>query len=140
MQNTKVITIGVFDLFHVGHLRLLKKAAQFGDLFVAVVDDEAVAKVKGVGKPIQTLSERLSLIKELPFVTFAFSVKNFVIPSCYQDSLRTETWDSTYFDIFIRGEDQNHIDFSAANNKILVNIPRDSTTSTTDIIRRIKCQ
>ena len=56
------LTFGVFDLFHVGHLNLLKDAKSLCDtLIVCVSDDEYIEKVKGQ-KPIITFIDRYSII------------------------------------------------------------------------------
>jgi len=54
-----VLTNGVFDLLHTGHLYYLQKARELGDaLFVALNADESVKKIKGPLRPVQTESER----------------------------------------------------------------------------------
>jgi len=63
----KIFTNGVFDLFHEGHLNLLKKAKNEGDyLLVGVASDESCSKYKRV--PFMSWEERAKKIKELPFV------------------------------------------------------------------------
>ena len=48
-----VFTNGVFDLFHLGHLRLLEEAARLGDaLIVGVNSDESAARLKGRARPV----------------------------------------------------------------------------------------
>ena len=58
-------TTGVFDMFHVGHLRLLKQAANLVDkLIVGVTTDELCEKYKGK-KPIIPLNERMEIIESI---------------------------------------------------------------------------
>ncbi|MGN0786374.1 MAG: adenylyltransferase/cytidyltransferase family protein [Christensenellales bacterium] len=40
----KVITFGVFDYFHFGHLRLIENASKYGDYLIVAVQDEAYIK------------------------------------------------------------------------------------------------
>ncbi len=48
-----VFTNGCFDLLHVGHLRYLEKAREFGDfLVVGVNSDRSVRSIKGPGRPV----------------------------------------------------------------------------------------
>ncbi|KEP62885.1 UNVERIFIED_CONTAM: Phosphoethanolamine-cytidyltransferase [Hammondia hammondi] len=56
----KVVYVdGSFDVFHVGHLRILEKAKQLGDyLIVGIHDDETVSRIKGPGFPVLNLHER----------------------------------------------------------------------------------
>ena len=49
-----VMTNGVYDLFHAGHLRSLLAAASHGDvLIVAMNSDASVVELKGPGRPVQ---------------------------------------------------------------------------------------
>jgi rfaE bifunctional protein nucleotidyltransferase chain/domain len=57
---------GHFDVLHVGHLRYLRAAKQEGDvLVVAINDDESVARLKGLGRPIAPEQERAELVAGL---------------------------------------------------------------------------
>lgn len=54
-----VLTNGVFDLLHVGHLRLLNFARNQGEwLVVAINSDASVRRLKGANRPIVTAEER----------------------------------------------------------------------------------
>lgn len=54
-----VLTNGVFDLLHTGHLHYLQEAKRLGDaLLVAINADESVRQLKGPARPIQGESER----------------------------------------------------------------------------------
>jgi len=69
-----VFTNGCFDLFHVGHLELLRKASALGDiLIVAVNSDESVQKIKGSGRPIVDEKDRLELVSALNCVDYVVS-------------------------------------------------------------------
>ncbi len=64
----KGITVGVFDLLHVGHLNLLERCKEKCDyLIVAVCDDEYVFNVKHT-KPIVSLNDRVRLLSALKCV------------------------------------------------------------------------
>jgi glycerol-3-phosphate cytidylyltransferase len=61
-------TTGVFDMFHVGHLHLLKKAKNNCDhLIVGVSTDDLVESYKGK-KPIIPFEHRLEIVSALKFV------------------------------------------------------------------------
>lgn len=65
-----VLTNGVFDLLHTGHLYSLRAAAGQGDaLFVAINADESVRRLKGPARPIQTEIERAYALGALEFVS-----------------------------------------------------------------------
>ena len=60
---TIVLTGGVFDLLHLGHIRYLNAAAAYGDLLVVGVEDDALIRArKGKGRPIVPERERLALV------------------------------------------------------------------------------
>lgn len=59
-----VLTLGVFDLMHRGHINRIRQAATYGDyLIVGVQDDESVAKIKA--HTIMTTQERIDAVKSL---------------------------------------------------------------------------
>lgn len=61
-------TSGVFDLFHVGHLRLLKNCKKHCDyLIVGICSDNLVLDLKG-RKPVIPLEQRVEIVSAIPFV------------------------------------------------------------------------
>ena len=77
-----VMVIGVFDLFHRGHVEFLRRAASFGEHMVVVVNgDDMVSRYKR--RPVFSEGDRLEIVKALKFVDDAivahdFDVKPFV--------------------------------------------------------------
>ena len=70
-QNVKKIafTNGCFDLFHRGHLHLLKEAKKFGDiLIVGINSDRSTRRLKGKERPFISQSDRARIIAELDCV------------------------------------------------------------------------
>ncbi|HET6202202.1 MAG TPA: bifunctional heptose 7-phosphate kinase/heptose 1-phosphate adenyltransferase [Planctomycetota bacterium] len=64
-----VFTNGCFDLLHSGHLALLRAARRRGDvLVVGVNDDASVRRLKGAGRPINPLEERMAVLGGLAAV------------------------------------------------------------------------
>lgn len=71
-----VYVIGVFDLFHRGHLELLKRAKVLGDkLVVAINSDDMVESYKRT--PFFTEDDRLEIVKALKCVDDAFIIKEY---------------------------------------------------------------
>lgn len=69
----KVLVGGVFDVFHYGHLCLLKWAKKKGNyLIVQVIGDERVQFKKGSNRPIFPEKERLAVIRAIKYVDEAF--------------------------------------------------------------------
>lgn len=89
-------TAGVYDLFHVGHLRLLKRASELCDeLVVGVTADEVSLREKGK-LPVVPLSERIEIISALPFVSQAI---------VQMDLDKVSAWKHVGFDILFVGSD-----------------------------------
>ncbi len=67
-----VITFGTYDLFHIGHLRILTRAKQLGDrLVVGVSTDELNFSKKGI-KPVFSLTERMEILRAISCVDDVF--------------------------------------------------------------------
>ncbi len=64
-----VFTNGCFDLLHAGHVAYLNEVRQLGDrLVVAVNDDDSVKRLKGPGRPVNKLQDRMSVLAGLSAV------------------------------------------------------------------------
>jgi len=61
-----VMTNGCFDILHAGHVAYLEEAKSLGDrLIVAVNDDASVERLKGAGRPINRLEDRMAVLSGL---------------------------------------------------------------------------
>lgn len=64
-----VFTNGCFDILHAGHVGYLNEARELGDrLIVAVNDDESARRLKGTGRPINSLESRVRVLEGLSAV------------------------------------------------------------------------
>lgn len=87
---------GAFDLFHVGHLNLLRHAKAHCDFLIAgVVSDELLVATKG-REPVIPLAERLEIVRNIRYVDDAIAE---ILPR------KIDTWRSNPFDIFFKGDD-----------------------------------
>ncbi len=69
-----VLPNACFDLLHPGHLRYLAQARALGDrLVVAVNADETVRRLKGEGRPLVPLDERMEVLAALEVVDYVIS-------------------------------------------------------------------
>lgn len=65
----KILTFGVFDYFHIGHLRLFKQCKQYADyLIVAVQDGQYIKQFKPEAKVLYSTEERVEMIEALRIV------------------------------------------------------------------------
>lgn len=72
-MTVTVYVVGVFDLFHRGHLELLRRARALGDrLIVAINGDEFTASYKRI--PVHCELDRLEIIRAIRFVDEAFVI------------------------------------------------------------------
>jgi len=61
-----VLANGCFDVLHVGHIRYLRDARRLGDvLFLGLNDDAAVTRLKGRGRPVMPVDERVEILQSL---------------------------------------------------------------------------
>lgn len=69
-----VFTNGCFDILHAGHVTYLQQAKQLGDyLIVAINDDDSVKRLKGPGRPINNVKQRLAVLAGLGVVDWVIS-------------------------------------------------------------------
>ena len=67
-----VLTNGVFDLLHVGHVAYLERAKRFGDILVVAVNgDASVRALKGPSRPVNKARARARVLVGLKAVDFA---------------------------------------------------------------------
>jgi len=70
--KTIVFTNGVFDIVHAGHVQILQRAKQLGDILVVGVNSDAsVRRLKGQARPINHERDRLALVAALDAVDHA---------------------------------------------------------------------
>ena len=92
----KILTFGVYDYFHIGHLRLFKQCKQYADyLFVAVQDGAYIRKYKPDARIMYSTSERIEILNSIR------EVDKVVV---YQ-MVSVEELEKIDFDILALGED-----------------------------------
>ena len=130
----KVITVGVFDYFHLGHLRLFENAKKLGDyLIVAVQDGDCILKTKPDADILYTTEQRVDLVKALRIVDEVV---------VYRDV--DQILPKVDFDVFAIGGDQTHEGFQRAvkwceeNGKTVIRLPRTPGISSSQVKGRLK--
>jgi len=87
---------GAFDLFHIGHLNILRHAKENCDVLIAgVVSDEMLELARG-RRPVVPLAERLEIVRHIDVVD---RVHAEVLPD------KLDTWRQLRFDLFFKGDD-----------------------------------
>lgn len=75
LNNKKIVfTNGCFDILHAGHVTYLQQAKQLGDyLIVAVNEDDSIKRLKGEGRPINDVKNRMAVLAGLAAVDWVIS-------------------------------------------------------------------
>lgn len=128
-----IITFGTYDLFHIGHLNLLKNCKKVCDgentLIVGVSSDELNYKKKQK-YPIIPLNDRMNIVKSLDIVDFVF------IEHSLEDKLKYCIDHKA--DVLIMGSDHlGKFDYLKEHGINVLYTPRTENVSTTDIINKI---
>jgi len=88
---------GAWDMFHIGHLNILRRARELCDvLVVGAVTDEVLAASKG-RPPVIPLAERLQILDSLALVD------RVVVDDCTSDKM--PMWHRLHFDVLFKGDD-----------------------------------
>ena len=123
----KILTFGVYDMLHIGHMLLFKRAKELGDyLIVAVQDGECILKYKPGTEMIYTTDERLYMVSAIRYVDEVVTYKDVDVDIQNID-----------FDVFVKGPDQCHAGFQRAvkwceeHGKEVVTLPRTEGISST---------
>ena len=132
-------TTGVFDLFHIGHLNILKRARLECDyLIVGITTDELAMSIK-VEKPFIPFEERMEIVESIKFV-------DEVVPQTSYNKI--EAWNKLKFDRMFVGDDwkgtkewiQIEKDFGKYNVEIIYFSYTTHTSSTIlrDVLKKVR--
>lgn len=117
----KILTFGVYDYFHIGHLRLFEQCKQHADyLIVAVQNGEYIRKFKPDANVLYTTEERVEILSALRVVDEVV----------VYDVVGVDALEKIDFDVLALGEDHIGARFDEitewcnANNKSIVRLKR----------------
>ena len=129
MAGQTVITFGTFDVFHVGHVRVLNRAAALGDRLVVGVSSDKLNFVKKGRNTVFSQEERLEIVANVKAVDEVFIEESLEQKRDYVLQHRA--------DILVMGDDWlgkfDHINDVCR----MVYLPRTPSVSTTAIIEHI---
>lgn len=131
-----VLTIGSWDLLHIGHVRYLIKAKEQGDILVVGVDsDQAVKLYKGPLRPVVPCNERCEMLTYQEPVDFVTMINDVDDEGRWQYGLVK----AIRPDVFVAVEDsypQEQLDEIKKHSREVVVFPRQAqNTSTTNLIQ-----
>jgi len=127
----RVLVFGVFDLFHFGHLKLLKRAAKLGDYCIVAVQNDEYTKIY---KSYETSGTLYSTDERVEMVRALRCVDEVITYNVVADDIK-----SIEFDIWVKGSDNIHegiiaaIEWCEKNGKSVVTLPRTEGISSTYI-------
>jgi rfaE bifunctional protein nucleotidyltransferase chain/domain len=129
-----VFTNGCYDLLHPGHIRLLEKARELGDILILALNtDWSVRKNKGTGRPIVNEHERAE-------VAAALAAVDYVV--LFDEATPREIVSRVLPDVLVKGGDWGPSEIigreevEAAGGRV-VSIPFEPGYSTSSIIDRV---
>lgn len=128
-------TTGVFDLFHIGHLNIIRRAKErCGKLIVGVSTDDAVVSYKHK-VPTVSFSERIQIVKAIRYV-------DYVVAQAEMDKFKA--WEKLHYNVMFHGSDWKNSDMyneiEAKLNKVGVNVeflPHTDGVSSTILAQKI---
>jgi choline-phosphate cytidylyltransferase/glycerol-3-phosphate cytidylyltransferase len=124
----KVITFGTFDLYHLGHVNLLKRASLYGDITVGLSSDELNVKKKG-RKPIYNYDMRKQILESNKYIVNVFKEESLEKKREYIIKYKA--------DILIMGNDWEGKFDDLKDICQVIYLTRTENISTTEIIKKI---
>lgn len=132
-----VLTNGCFDLLHAGHVQYLAAARALGDvLIVAINDDSSVARLKGPGRPLQSLEDRSLVLAALRAVDAVVA---------FDGDTAVDVVRAVRPDVYVKGGDYGRgarrppeADVAEALGASVAFLPYVEGRSTTGLLRRLR--
>jgi glycerol-3-phosphate cytidylyltransferase len=121
----RVITFGTYDLFHVGHLNLLRRARALGDSLIVGVSSDELNLRKKHKAPAIPLNDRLAIVAAIRFVDEVFVEDSLELKGDYIRHHRA--------DVLVMGDDwRGRFDQFSSLCRVLY-LPRTPDVSSSDI-------
>lgn len=127
---TRIITFGTFDVFHVGHIKILQRARALGDHLTVGVSSDALNFSKKQRYPVYPEEERMEIIRSLAGIDEVFREDSLELKGEYIKKYQA--------DVLVMGDDWigRFDEFKSLCE--VVYLPRTEGISTTKLISDIK--
>jgi glycerol-3-phosphate cytidylyltransferase len=129
-MKIRVITFGTFDVFHVGHLNILRRAKELGDYLIVGVSSDALNFSKKARYPVYPESERMAIVASVRYADQVFSEESLELKAEY---IRRHKADR-----LVMGDDWVGRFDDLKNICEVIYLPRTEGVSTTQVMARIK--
>ena len=134
-----IVTNGCFDILHLGHVTYLETARQFGDaMLIGVNGDAAVRELKGKGRPVNSETDRASVLAALESVSAV---------CIFPERTMTRFLAAAQPDVYVKGGDytpdtlnqdeRRAVEAAGGVIKIIPFVPGKSTTALLEKISRL---
>ena len=128
-QARTVVTFGTFDVFHVGHLRVIERAAALGERLVVGVSADALNLRKKGREPVFSQAERMEIVGALKVVDGVFVEESLELKRDYLLEHAA--------DVLVMGDDWKGRFDEFGDICEVVYLPRTPAISTTALIEKI---
>ena len=128
-MSRTVVTFGTFDVFHVGHLRVIQRAAELGDRLVVGVSADALNVAKKGREPVFSEDERMAIVAALKPVDEVFLEESLELKRHYLEQYAA--------DVLVMGDDWSGRFDEFKDLCEVVYLPRTPAISTTALIEKI---
>ena len=131
-KQKTVITFGTFDLFHVGHLNILKRAKELGGRLIVGVSTDEFSYRRKSKLPLCSEQDRLEIVRSSRYVDDVFYESDYNQKSAFIDQFKA--------DILVLGDDWSGVFDNIHSGCETVYLPRTEGISSTDIVAKIEEQ
>lgn len=123
---SRIITFGTYDLLHVGHVRMLRRAAALGDYLCVGVSSDALNFSKKGRNPVFSEDDRMEIVSSIKGVDEVFLEESLELKLEYIERYRA--------DVLVMGDDwQGKFDFASSICEVRY-LPRTEGISTTELL------
>lgn len=129
-MTIRVITFGTYDVFHVGHVNLLQRAAKLGDELIVGVSSDALNIKKKGRAPVYSQCDRMQIISAMSDVSQVFVEESLALKRHYIEQFNA--------DILVMGDDWRGKFDEFSDICEVIYLPRTPSISTTEIIEVVR--